>query len=430
MTIKLFKQTTEKLYNRVFRAVEVPADLDSITDIDHASEVDPARVELDASAVDNIWTQTQDYYRCGMQPMLSLCVRRKGEIIINRAIGHAREGVLARADTPVCLFSASKAVSAVLIHLLAEQGKIHLLDPVSYYIPQFANKGKGGISILQLLSHRGGIPNLPKGQSMEVLLDHQAALEVLCNTAPQDVLGRVQSYHAVTSGVIMDELVRVTTGQTIKQFLDRHIRKPMGMRYFHYGVPKRDRAVVAHDSVTGPKIGLIDSFLQGIIGVDPDDIGMFTSDERFYDAVFPSANLFSTAEESSRFYQMLLNHGSWEGKQILAPLTVHKATHSFGKAEMDKSLGAPMRFSAGFMLGGSPIGLYGRHSEYAYGHLGYANIITWADPARDIAVALMNTGKLVLGPQLKSFINLIGTIAAQCPPIHDMEGDIPTYHRE
>jgi CubicO group peptidase (beta-lactamase class C family) len=300
---------------------------------------------------------------------------------------------------------------------------------VSYYIPEFAAKGKGGISILQLLSHRGGIPNLPEGVGMEVLLDHKAALEVLCASEPQDQLGRVQSYHAVTSGVIMDELVRVTTGLTIQQYLDRHIRKPMGMRYFRYGLPKRDRAVVALDKVTGPKIGAIDKNLQGIIGVDPNDIGMFTSEARFYDAVFPSANLFSTAEESCRFYQMLLNHGEWNGKQILDPLTVHKATHSFGKAEMDKSLMAPMRYSAGFMLGGSPIGIYGRHSQYAYGHLGYANIICWADPAREISVSLMNNGKILLGPHLKSFFKLIGAIAAQCPATREMKDETPHYQK-
>ena len=56
-----------------------------------------------------------------------------------------------------------------------------------------------------------------------------------------------------------------------------------------------------------------------------------TNDPRFYRAIIPSANLFATAEEVSRFYQMLLNHGEWQGKQILDPLTVHRATRSQGK---------------------------------------------------------------------------------------------------
>lgn len=425
--MSLFKQSINSFYNRTFRAVEMPSSLSSITDIDAKSEVDPTSVDLTPEAIKTIWGHTEAFYRTGVQPMVSLCIRRKGKIVINRAMGYSRDDVLASVDTPVCMFSAAKAVSAMLIHLLAEQGKINLLDPISFYIPAFAAKGKGGISILQLLSHRAGIPNLPEGSGMEVLLNHKEALRVLCEAESLDHMGRVQSYHAVTSGVIMDELIRVTTGMTIQEYLDRYISKPMGMKYFSYGLAKKDRAIVALDKVTGPKIGAIDKILEGIIGVDPNDIGMFTSDSRFYDAVFPSANLFATAEEGSRFYQMLLNHGNWEGKQIMSPLTVHKATHSFGKAEFDKSLMAPMRYSAGFMLGGSPIGIYGRHSQYAFGHLGYANIICWADPQRDISVSFMNNGKLLLGPHLKSFFKLIGCIAAQCPPVREMEDDIPAY---
>ena len=427
--MNLFKDKTQALYQRAFRTISVPDDLSTITDIDADNEVDPTSVGLEPGAVDSIWEHTERFYRAGVHPMVSLCVRRQGDIVLNRSLGYARNNVLATVHTPVCLFSASKAISAVLIHLLAEQGHINLLDPVSYYIPAFAAKGKGSISILQLLSHRGGIPNLPKGVGMEVLLDHQAALQVLCDSEPEDHLGRVQSYHAVTSGVIMDELVRTTTGMTLQQYLDKYIRKPMGMRYFRFGLTKRDRANAALDKVTGPKVGVIDNVLQGIIGVDPNDIGQFTSEARFYDAVFPSANLFATAEEISRYYQMLLNGGHWQGKQILDRLTVHKAIHSFGKAELDKALMAPMRYSAGFMLGSKGIGMFGRHSQYAYGHLGYANIISWADPEREISVSLMNNGKLILGPHLKAFLQLIGSIAAECPPVRDMQDDIPVYHK-
>ena len=414
--MKFITEAAKQKYRRAIRSVYVPDDLNSITDID-PNEADPTSVGLDATAIDTIWEHAEAFYRTGVQPMLSMCIRKQGEIVLHRAIGHSRDNVLAKVETPVCVFSASKAISAMLVHLLAEQKHIDLLDPISHYIPAFAAKGKGSISILQLLAHRGGIPNVPEGAGMEILLDHDAALEALCDAEPLDHLGRTQSYHAVTSGVIMDELIRTTTGLNIKQYLDENVRKPMEMRYFSYGLPKKDRAIVALDKATGPKIGAIDNTIQGIIGVDPNAIGEFTSEERFYDAIFASANLFATAEESSRFYQMLLNKGEWNGKQIFSPLTVHKATHAFGKAEMDKSLMAPMRYSPGFMLGGSPFGIYGRNTQHAYGHLGYANIICWADPERDISVSIMNNGKLLLGPHLKSFFKLVGSVSANCPPV-------------
>ena len=53
----------------------------------------------------------------------------------------------------------------------------------------------------------------------------------------------------------------------------------------------------------------------------------------------------------------------------------------------------------------------------------------WADPQRDIAVSLMNTGKLVLGPHLKALPVLLDMISAECQPVVEMEGDVPLYQR-
>ncbi|NND66280.1 MAG: hypothetical protein HKN19_01720, partial [Halioglobus sp.] len=76
-----------------------------------------------------------------------------------------------------------------------------------------------------------------------------------------------------------------------------------------------------------------------------------------------------------------------------------------------------------------PFGIYGKDTEYAYGHLGYANIFGWADPQRDIAVSLMNTGKAVLGPHLVPLVKLLGKIAEACEPVVDMQSDVPAYRR-
>ena len=412
---------------RFFRTITVPEDLGSVTDIDQEELKDFSDLDLAPGAVEAIWHAAEDLYASGVYPMLSLAIRRRGQLILNRSIGHAREGELASVTTPVCLFSASKAISATLIHLLAQQGHVHLLDPVSYYIPEFAEKGKGGVSILQLLSHRGGVPSVPEDTDVELLFDHDAVLKMVCAAEPNDGLGRIQAYHAITSGFIINELIRITTGMNAQQFLNRYISKPMGMRYFRYGLTKRDWERAAENHVTGADIKLINRGLKSVLGTDPDKVVKITNDKRFYQAVIPSANLFATAEEVSRFFQMLLNKGQWQGQQILEPLTVYKATRSLGKTELDKSLMLPMRYSAGFMLGGSPVGMYGPNSQYAYGHLGFANIMCWADPERDIAVSIMNTGKPALGPHLKTLPALIGSIAEECYPVVDMMDELPVY---
>ena len=124
---------------------------------------------------------------------------------------------------------------------------------------------------------------------------------------------------------------------------------------------------------------------------------------------------------------MLLDYGSYNGNQIMQPLTVHRATQEAGKASMDASLKVPMRFSPGFMLGGNPAGIYGRNSHYAYGHLGLSNVFNWADPEREISVAILNSGKPVLGTHIGHLPGLLFSVARNCPPVRDMSVDAKQF---
>jgi CubicO group peptidase (beta-lactamase class C family) len=414
--------STPEVFDRLLRTVPIPDDLDAVTRIDTAREAPPGDAGLSAVAVKAIWQDALRLYRTGMYPMLSLCLRRRGKIVLNRTIGYehgdaaSSDAVVAELDTPVCLFSASKAMSATLIHLLAEQGKIHLLDPVSYYIPAFAAQGKGFITIYQLLAHRAGVPGLGDAVEPELLYDREEVLARLCAARPLDRMGRTAAYHALTGGYIVDELIRVTTGMTAQQYLNRYIRRPMGMRYFRYGVTRRDLPRVAENRSTGLKPGpLLGRTLRKVLGIDMEQAVAFTADEAFRTAVLPSANIYATAEEAGRFYQMLLDYGRYGEQRIMQPLTVHRATQEVGRAEFDASLKIPMRYSAGFMLGGAPVGMYGPGTHYAYGHLGLSNIFCWADPARDISVALLNTGKPVIGNHIPALFSLLASISRFCP---------------
>ncbi len=425
MALRLIRDRFNQRLNRT----PIPADLDEVISID-PKEVSPERLGLDQRAVDAIWEDTLSLYRSGMHPMLSLCIRRSGELLINRSIGYQHgdadsdDAVIGGLNTPICLFSASKAVSAMLIHLLAEQGKIHLMDPLSYYIPEFATNGKGYITIYQLLAHRAGVPGLGEDVDPGVLFDREEAVARICAADPIDHLGRTSAYHAITGGFLIDELIRRTTGLTVQQFLDRYIRKPMGMRYFRYGLTKRDINKAAENRFTGLEPGkFVGTTLKNVLGLDYMAVMELTNTDEFKQAVLPAGNIYATAEEASRFFQMLLDFGRYGERRIMQPLTVHRAIQEAGKASIDASLKIPMRYSPGFMLGGSPAGIYGKDSHYAYGHLGLSNVFVWADPQRDISVAILNSGKPVLGSHLASLPRLLFSIPKHCPSVRDMRDD-------
>ena len=53
-------------------------------------EVDPRGVGLRIEDVEAIWSSVVRFYKTGLHPAIALCIRRRGEIILDRAIGHAR----------------------------------------------------------------------------------------------------------------------------------------------------------------------------------------------------------------------------------------------------------------------------------------------------------------------------------------------------
>jgi CubicO group peptidase (beta-lactamase class C family) len=73
----------------------------------------------------------------------------------------------------------------------------------------------------------------------------------------------------------------------------------------------------------------------------------------------------------------------------------------------------------GFMLGGQYVSLYGPGTQNAFGHLGFTNIISWADPDRQVAGALMTSGKPIVYPELyylHELMRQIGTVCAKTAP--------------
>lgn len=404
----------------------VPGDLAAITDIRPGVEAAPRATGLAADAADRIWARVEALYRTGMSPGIGFCLRHRGQVILDRAIGHARgngpldgryvEKAPLTVDTPVCLFSASKAVTAMLVHWLAQEGKINLFDPISHYIPEFANHGKENTTIAHLLSHRGGVPRLEGNPDPSLLFDHDAVLQMLCNARPVSPSGRRLAYHAITGGFILAEIVERVEGRSIRDVWHDVVQKPMRMPHFTYGVMPADRDKAAFNYVTGLKpVFPLDRYIRHVLGGDYELAVNISNDPRWFDAVIPAGNMYATADEACRFFEMLRQGGALDGVRVFDPLTVRRAVLEASKPEVDATLMIPMRFSMGMMLGSRPVSLFGPSTEQAYGHLGFVNVLCWADPERELSCALLTTGKPLVGPHLVPWGQVMWEVARQCP---------------
>jgi len=422
----------EFLRKQVLHLSAIPRDLDSVITIDSAKEVDPQEVGMLHADVERIWDNVVKVYKTGVHPAITVSLRRQGKIIMSRAIGHARGNgpaddanspkILATPDTPMCLFSTSKAVTAVLMHMLVEDGLINVMDPVSFYAPEFARKGKGNITIHQILAHRGGIPGLPKKTPLDTLWDEDATWELLCNAEPIMTDGSKLAYHAITGGFVLERVIRKVTGENINAYIDRKIRQPMGMRHFTYGMPADKQHEMAQNYATGPRPGpLTGAFIKRALGAGIVTVESMCNDPRYYKAIIPAGNLVATADETSAFFQMMLNGGKFRNRRICAPETVARATQEFGSRTVDQTLFIPMRYSAGLMLGDEPFGAWGPHSKHAFGHLGLVNKFAWADPSRELSVALLTSGLPLIAHHVVPLVNTIRSIGNLTPRLEEPE---------
>jgi CubicO group peptidase (beta-lactamase class C family) len=304
-----------------------------------------------------------------------------------------------------------------VLHLLAERHLLDLDDTVAEFIPDFARHGKESITLRHILTHRAGVPNPPHGvMDLDLLERPHEIVELLCDQKPIWRPGTRLAYHAVTSGFLLGEVVQVVTGKNIRDVLRDEILQPLGFRWTNYGVASEDVAQVAVNAYTGPPppwpVGAI---FERALGLPVRDVVTASNDPRFLRAVFPSANVVSTADELSRFFELLRCGGELSGVRIFDRRTIRRATAEQSYLEIDFTLVLPFRYGMGFMLGAEWFSLYGPFTPRAYGHIGFTNVIAWADPERQVAGALLNSGKPLVYAEIFYLFEILRRIGAACP---------------
>ena len=168
--------------------------------------------------------------------------------------------------------------------------------------------------------------------------------------------------------------------------------------------------------MTGPPLlPPLSTLVKRVLGSPLDEVVELSNDPRFLTALVPSANVVTTANELSRFFEIFREGGELDGVRVMEPRTIRRALTEQSHLEIDFSLVFPTRFSYGLMLGADYVSLYGRDTDLAFGHLGLINIMGWADPERAISVGLITTGKAIVYPELPRFYWVMQRIASEIP---------------
>jgi CubicO group peptidase (beta-lactamase class C family) len=305
----------------------------------------------------------------GGYPGASVVVGRRGASVWQKGFGKLS---WEKSSTPVDaestiydLASLTKVIgTTTALMVLYDEGKIHLDDPVSRYIPAFSGGNKDLVTLRMLLEHRSG---LPAGRDLW-RLDHtpEEARETVISTPLVCEPNRCYEYSDLGADML-GFVVEAAAGETLDAFLQEHVWGPLGMTDTFFRPADSLKARVAPTEVAPPR----GYPLQGEV-----------HDENAYalGGVAGHAGLFSTAPDLAVFAQMMLNGGVYDSTRIVADSTIALFTK--------RQPGAGTR-----ALGWDTCndkGSCGQYlSENAYGHTGYTGTSIWIDPDRDMFVVLL-----------------------------------------
>lgn len=302
--------------------------------------------------------------------------------------------------------SQTKAITSVAVMMLWEEGKFQLDDPVSKYIPAFANAtvldkfnakdssytslpAKRQITIRDLLTHTSGIGyaqiGSPEANAIYAKNKITAGLDVYDDTLEDAInrLGALPLMHNPgerwTYGLntdVLGRLVEVWSGKTLDAFFTDRIFKPLGMNDTYFNVPE-DKAARVVNFFTVNKDGQLEK-ASGGLGTS---IDYPTRNKTYFSG---GGGLSSTIYDYAIFLQMLLNGGEYNGVQLLARTTIRMMTmNQIGNLNLDNN-----KFGLGFGVTTEKGSSITPHSEGSYWWGGAFSTTYWVDPKEKMVVLM------------------------------------------
>lgn len=327
----------------------------------------PSAVGMSAARLATIDRVVERGIKAGGYPGAAVVVGRRGATVWEKGFGRlgwtAESGGVVAERTIYDLASLTKVIATTTaVMILFDEGKLHLDDQVSMYIPEFSGGGKEKVTLRMLLEHRSG---LPAGRDLwRIAHTPEEARAAVISTPLFAAPGQYYEYSDLGADML-GFTVEAITGETLDTFIGRRVFTPLGMTDTYFRPDASLRGRIAPTELTPPR----GYPLRGEV-----------HDENAYalGGVAGHAGLFSTASDLSIFAQMMLNGGSYNGNRIVADSTVQLFTK---RAAGTRALGwdtCAGSFGCGKFMGAN-----------AYGHTGYTGTSLWIDPERDMFVILL-----------------------------------------
>jgi CubicO group peptidase (beta-lactamase class C family) len=378
-------------------------------------EAEPGQFGLDERRLARAGEMLDRYVDAGRLPGWQLLVSRRGRVVhlSSGGLRHVESGLPVEPDTLWRIYSMTKPITSVAAMMLYEEGAFELTDPVSRYLPSFADQrvyvagsdlrpvtepAAEPVRVWHLLTHTAGLTygfhrvhpvdamlrargydwNAPPGTDLATAVDTWAGLPLLFQP------GQEWNYSVATD--VLGRLIEVISGQPLDVFLREKVLIPLGMTSTAFQVPPGD-----HDRLARLYLSTPDGFVPG------DAMGAFVLDRP--DFLSGGGGLVSTVGDYHRFTQFLLRGGEFEGMRLLGSRTVDYMARNhlpdgadlatFGRPIFAETPLVGVGFGLGFAVLTDPAAYRSLSTEGEINWGGAASTTFWVDRAEGLAVVAM-----------------------------------------
>ena len=298
-------------------------------------------------------------------------------------------------ETLFNVYSVTKAVAAVALHIQADRGLIDYDTPVADYWPEYAANGKGNTTVRDVLTHRACVPQMPADVTPERMCDWGWMTRAIAALEPLAPPGTRTLYLSMTFGWIAGELVSRTDPRhrSLGRFIREEIAEPLHITDLWVGIPDSVEHRIAKQ-VNAMRPIPVEYLPPLFLASMPEQVALtpvvFERPDVRRAEVAGVGGIFNARSEA-RFWAMLAGFGELDGVRILSRSLVETLNQPRGRSEEPDPVmfNIPLPISmGGFWLGGPNTPVCSAKSPRALCHPGQGGSIGWADPDTGLAVAI------------------------------------------
>ncbi len=348
-------------------------DVDDEKSVEERNRLAEPKVELSM-----LFAELQTQLEMGLHRNASVSVFVDGEELLSYLSSEDGSGATPEPPSLFRAFSSGKAMAAAAIWRLLDAGILEIDAPVARYWPEFAQRGKTGVTLRHVLTHTAGLPR-DFGRGDVDWGDWGRIIDILASMPLEYEPGKVIHYHAITFGLLVAEIASRATGDTFVDLFEREVKSPLGLSDTSFAVDLEDR-------------GTRQQIQRLHVSADYHDQDMPRKMDWLLDnqIVSPGATCVTSARDLAQLYAAVCAGGRTIEDELWLSDEAAENVYAVHARAYDIESMMPLRIGQGvWFFDDQPNRVAGTVGSRTFGHGGMGTSIAWGDPDHSLGVAII-----------------------------------------